>query len=61
MINANHFTTIEETLIPTGEIRSVEGTAFDFRKLTKIGKGINQQSQQLELGYDHNLVLNGSS
>ncbi|MCF7802752.1 MAG: galactose mutarotase [Candidatus Marinimicrobia bacterium] len=60
MINADHFTPIDETLIPTGKIRSVEGTPFDFTEPTKIGKRIDADNQQIEYGngYDHNWVLN---
>jgi aldose 1-epimerase len=60
MINADRFTPVDATLIPTGELRKVEGTPFDFRKPTAIGARINQDNQQLEFGkgYDHNFVLN---
>lgn len=59
MINADRFTPINETLIPTGELRPVEGTPFDFRDPTPIGKRIKAENQQLEYagGYDHNFVL----
>ena len=58
-INASYFTPVDEGLIPTGEIRPVEGTPFDFRKLTSIGERIDQDDQQLiyGLGYDHNWIL----
>lgn len=61
-INADHFTPVDSTLIPTGEIRPVEGTPFDFTEPTPIGARINQDNEQLRrgLGYDHNFVLNGS-
>ncbi|MGH9470415.1 MAG: aldose epimerase family protein [Terriglobia bacterium] len=60
MANADTFTPINANLIPTGEIRSVEGTPFDFRKLTPIGARINEDNQQLKFmrGYDVNLILN---
>jgi len=60
MTNADRFTPVDAGLIPTGELRSVEGTPFDFRKPTAIGARINQADQQLKLGrgYDHNFVLN---
>ncbi|TBW55995.1 galactose mutarotase [Marinobacter halodurans] len=60
MINADAFTPVDDTLIPTGEIRSVEGTPFDFRQATAIGKRIDEDNTQLEYGpgYDHNFVLN---
>ena len=58
MIPADKFTPSDSTQIPTGEIRSVEGTPFDFRKPTKIGARINQDDEQLKFGsgYDHNFV-----
>lgn len=59
MINAAHFTPVDETLIPTGEIRPVEGTPFDFRTAKPIGQDIAAEDQQIEFGggYDHNFVL----
>lgn len=62
MIDAKSFTPVNETLIPTGEIRSVEGTPFDFREPTTIGERINADNQQLKFGqgYDHNWVLDKS-
>lgn len=63
MINADNFTPVNEGLIPTGEIRSVEHTPMDFRKSTPIGERININDQQIKygLGYDHNWVLNKKS
>jgi aldose 1-epimerase len=60
MLNADRFTPITETLIPTGELRPVEGTPFDFTEPTAIGARIDQDDEQLRfgLGYDHNFVLN---
>lgn len=60
MINADRFTPVDVTLIPTGELRSVEDTPFDFRKPTAIGARINAEDEQLKFGkgYDHNFVLN---
>ncbi|MGH9435990.1 MAG: galactose-1-epimerase, partial [Terriglobia bacterium] len=60
MINANRFTPTDDTQIPTGEIRSVKGTPFDFLKPTAIGARINENNQQLKFahGYDDNWVLN---
>lgn len=60
MIHADKFTPVDGGLIPTGELRSVEGTPFDFRKPTAIGARIEQDDEQLKLGkgYDHNFVLN---
>lgn len=59
MINASRFTPIDSTMIPTGELRSVEGTPFDFRKPTPIGARIKEDNQQLKFarGYDDNFVL----
>jgi aldose 1-epimerase len=58
-LNASRFTPVDETLIPTGELKSVEGTPFDFRKATAIGERINNDDEQLRRGrgYDHNWVL----
>jgi aldose 1-epimerase len=60
MINADAFTPVDAGLIPTGELRKVEGTPFDFRKPAAIGARINAGDQQLLYGkgYDHNFVLN---
>jgi aldose 1-epimerase len=51
---ADHFTQVDDELIPTGEIRSVEGTPLDFRKSRSIGARIGELSG----GYDYNFVLN---
>jgi len=58
-LHAGRFTPIDRTLIPTGEIRSVKGTPFDFSVPTAIGARISQNDEQLKfgLGYDHNFVL----
>lgn len=60
MINADQYTPVDSTLIPTGEIAAVEGTPFDFTELTAIGERIDNNHQQLNYGrgYDHNFVLN---
>lgn len=60
-INADHFTPADATLIPTGEIRKVEGTPLDFTTATAIGKRIKSDYEQIVLGngYDHNFVING--
>jgi aldose 1-epimerase len=60
MINADRFTPVDAGLIPTGELKPVKGTPFDFTKATAIGARINQDDQQLKYGkgYDHNWVLN---
>jgi aldose 1-epimerase len=59
-INGDKFTPVDATLIPTGELRPVEGTPFDFRKPTAIGARVSQQDEQLNFGkgYDHNWVIN---
>jgi len=59
MINAERYTPVDDTLIPTGELASVEGTPFDFRTPTAIGERIAQDNAQLKFGkgYDHNWVL----
>jgi aldose 1-epimerase len=59
-IFANWFTPVDRGLIPTGELRSVEGTPMDFRQIHAIGERINSDDEQLKfgLGYDHNWVLN---
>jgi aldose 1-epimerase len=59
-IDADKFTPVDETLIPTGELRAVEGTPFDFRQPTAIGARIQKDDRQLKFGngYDHNWVLN---
>lgn len=58
-IEAGRFTPVDAGLIPTGELKSVEGTPFDFRKPMTIGARINEKDQQLVYGkgYDHNWVL----
>ena len=59
-INADRYTPVDETLIPTGKLAPVAGTPFDFRKATAIGARIAQDDPQLKngKGYDHNWVLN---
>ncbi|QGJ70567.1 Galactose mutarotase [Planctomycetales bacterium 10988] len=57
MLNADRFTPTDDTLIPTGEIKSVEGTPLDFQKATKIGKRVAQLDETPYIGYDHNLIL----
>lgn len=65
MINADHFTPVDKSLIPLGETRSVEGSLFDFRRAKTIGRDLNQQASDTQLsrggGYDHNFVLNKES
>ena len=60
-INADKFTPVDSTLIPTGELRPVAGTPFDFRTPTAIGARINEtNNEQIKFagGYDDNWVLN---
>lgn len=61
-LDAEAYTPVDATLIPTGERRKVAGTAFDFRQARIIGEFIHDgRDEQLRLGrgYDHNFVLNG--
>lgn len=60
MIDADRFTPVDEGLIPTGELPSVQGTPMDFRTPTAIGARIDADYEQLKFGkgYDHNWVLN---
>jgi len=60
VLNADNFTPVSKDLIPSGEIRSVEGTPMDFRKGKAIGVQIRDAYDQLGFtgGYDHNFVLN---
>ncbi|MGI8565773.1 MAG: aldose epimerase family protein [Pyrinomonadaceae bacterium] len=60
MINADYFTPADKTQIPTGEIRSVKGTPFDFTQPMRIGARIDDGYEQIVLGkgYDHNFVIN---
>ncbi len=60
MLNADKFTPVDKNLIPTGELRPVKGTPFDFTKPTKVGTRIDDNYEQLVLGhgYDHNFVIN---
>lgn len=59
-IDANAYTPVDSTLIPTGKLQPVTGTAFDFTKAKTIGKNIEDKDQQLTFGkgYDHNFALN---
>ena len=61
LINARRFTPTDAGSIPTGELKSVKGTPFDFTSAFRIGERINDDDQQLKFakGYDHNFVLNG--
>ena len=59
-LNADAFTPVDAGLIPTGELRSVVDTPFNFRQSTAIGARIDQPGEQLKIagGYDHNWILN---
>ena len=60
-INGNRFLPTDAGSIPTGELRSVKGTPFDFLTAHAIGERINQDEEQLKLGngYDHTWIING--
>ncbi len=62
-LNADQFTPVDKGLIPTGELRAVQGTPFDFTTPTAIGARINQDDEQLRFGrgYDHNFVVRGEA
>ncbi len=59
-LNADRYTPVDETLIPTGELPPVAGTPFDFRSFHPVGERIRGDHEQLVFGrgYDHNWVLN---
>jgi aldose 1-epimerase len=61
-LNASRFTPVDSNLIPTGELKPVVGTPFDFVKPHAVGERINANDEQLKLahdGYDHNFVIDG--
>ncbi|URN07282.1 galactose mutarotase [Actinomadura madurae] len=66
-LNSTYYVPVDEELLPTGEVRAVEGTPFDFRAPTPIGKNIEKVSHSgagraltdAGAGYDHNWVLDG--
>lgn len=60
IINSGYFTPINKNMIPTGEIKSVKATPFDFNNTKNIGNNINDKNDQLLIanGYDHNFVIN---
>ena len=62
ILYADKFTPVDAGLIPTGELRNVEGTPFDFTSAHTIGERIGTDNEQLKKGggYDHNFVLNGT-
>jgi aldose 1-epimerase len=57
-LNADRFTPVDATLIPTGELKPVEGTPMDFRSPTRIGAHLKEVGGK-PVGYDHNFVVNG--
>lgn len=59
-INADKFTPVDSTLIPSGKLEPVKGTPMDFTTPTKIGERVDADFEQLKFGkgYDHNYVLN---
>jgi aldose 1-epimerase len=61
-IPADRFTPVDAGLIPTGELRKVDGTPFDFRQPHAVGERIAANDDQIKLGrgYDHNWILNRS-
>jgi aldose 1-epimerase len=60
MLNADRYTPVDATLIPTGELAAVAGTPFDFKTPTAIGARIDDAHPQIKFGggYDHNFVVN---
>ncbi len=60
-VDADHYTPVGSTLIPTGELAPVAGTPLDFRQATPLGARLRSSFDQMVLarGYDHNFVLNG--
>ncbi|HEX2584288.1 MAG TPA: aldose epimerase family protein [Steroidobacteraceae bacterium] len=62
-LHADKFTPVNSNLIPTGELRSVAGTPFDFRQPHRVRERIDQDDEQLKFGrgYDHNWVLNNQN
>ncbi len=61
-IAASKFTPVDKTLIPTGELKSLDGSPFDFRTATAVGARIDKDDPQLKfgMGYDHNWVLDST-
>ena len=63
-LHADRFTPVDKTLIPTGEVRPVAGTPFDFRQPTAIGARVRDAGDEqlrIGLGYDHNFVVDGEA
>lgn len=59
-LNADHFNPVDQGMIPTGEIKKVKDTPFDFTVIEEIGKNIDAELEQFSFtgGYDHNWILN---
>jgi aldose 1-epimerase len=62
-LDADKYTPVDATLIPTGELAPVAGTPFDFTKPTAIAKRIDVENEQLKFawGYDHNWIIRGNA
>lgn len=58
-LRASRFTSVDEDLIPTGELRSVRGTPMDFSRARSIGEALQEDDEQLRIGsgFDHNFVV----
>ncbi len=63
LIDADHYTPVNDRLIPLGQLETVADSPFDFRKPITIGTRLHEPHQQLIIGngYDHNYVLNGTA
>ena len=61
VLKASRFLPTDAGAIPTGELRNVAGTPFDFLRMTPIGTHINDDNEQIKIGngYDHTWVING--
>ena len=59
---ADKYTPVDKGLIPTGELRPVAGTPFDFTKARRVGESIDADDEQIRFGggYDHNFVFGGA-
>jgi len=60
-LNAGFFTPVNQNMIPTGEIRSVLGSEFDFREMAVLSAQFNTENAQIGLanGFDHNFIIDG--
>ncbi|MFO0865889.1 MAG: aldose epimerase family protein [Gemmataceae bacterium] len=58
LVNADKFIPTDDTLIPTGQSKSVQGTPLDLRKMTRLGDGIDELAKTPNIGYDHTLIVN---